>query len=342
MLSVSTIWASISRRDCRHPQKDLPLYKMWLARSRLAPLSLEIYELQKKYSVSVDEVISLFISEIHRWRFVWLQLEKRDLYNRLLDIPDNAAPMLNGIALNFRSTNDSDISSTLSLIISKFPELRQLSLRSASGFNSSTPATIVPWQKMTHIKLSCLVNVSDCLHILACCSLAIDISLESFMPPLGQSTETTTDSIFVPCLRSITLRTFFCDPALLLRHLSLPVLTRMEILIHQPDEHRDYMVFNEFMRRTPQLKYLVLDHWFFEVKHTLRYSNLEAVRRVPDVCFKVSEPAYNQLRRRADMENMEFKLDPFVHRHYVGWTSRPDLELGDDLPRDWKRAFWDL
>lgn len=116
----------------------------------------------------------------------------------------------------------------------------------------------------------------------------------------------------------------------------------MEILIHQPDEHRDYMVFNEFMRRTPQLKYLVLDHWFFEVKHALRYSNLEAVRRVPDVCFKVSERAYNRLRRRADMENMEFKLDPFVHRHYVGWTSRPDLELGDDLPRDWKRAFWDL
>ena len=104
---------------------------MWLARSRRAPLSLQISELPKNYLDPVDEIISLLISEIHRWQFVWLRLEERDLFDRLLDIPDNAAPMLNGIVLKFSGnviTNGSDIVSTLPVIISKFPELRQLSL----------------------------------------------------------------------------------------------------------------------------------------------------------------------------------------------------------------------
>ena len=88
MLSISTIWASVARRGHMHTQKHLSLYKMWLARSRRAPLSLEISELPKNYLDSVDEIISLFISEIHRWQFVWLRLEERDLFNRLLNIPD--------------------------------------------------------------------------------------------------------------------------------------------------------------------------------------------------------------------------------------------------------------
>ncbi|KIK00238.1 hypothetical protein K443DRAFT_100803 [Laccaria amethystina LaAM-08-1] len=259
---------------------------MWLARSRLAPLSVEISELP---DVFVDEVVSLLISKVHRWRFLWLRLEERDLFNRLLDLPDDAAPMLNGIVLKISGnviTNGSDIPSTLPLIISKFRELRQLSLTDATGLNLSfgpTPAMIIPWQQMTHIKLS--------------------------------------DSIFVPCLRSVTLRTH-CDPA--------------------TNNFRDYLVFKEFLRRTPQLKHLFLEDFFYEVQHTLTYANLEAVRCVPSVHFKVSEWAYNQLHRRSEVENMEFKLDPFVLRYYVGWTSRPDMELGHDLPRDWKRAFWDL
>lgn len=50
----------------------------------------------------------------------------------------------------------------------------------------------------------------------------------------------------------MTLRTSYCDPALL-RHLTLPVLTRMNIFIYQTDDDRGYLVFNELMRRTPQL-----------------------------------------------------------------------------------------
>ena len=347
MLSISTIWASVSRRNRMHTPKHLSLYKMWLARSRRAPLSLEIFELPKKYLDSVDEIISLLISEIHRWQFVWLRLEERDLFDRLLDIPDNAAPMLNGIVLKFSGnviTNGSDIVSTLPVIISKFPELRQLSLMDVLNLGLTlgpTPATIVPWQRLTHIKLSCFVTLSDCLDILECCSLAIDISFESLEPPLNQSIETITHSIFVPCLRSMTLYSAHCDPALLLRHLTLPVLTRMEIIICQTNNDRDYLVFNEFIRRTPQLKHLVLED-VYEVEHTLIYSNLEAVRRVPDVRFKVSEWEYSLLLRRAEIENMKFKLGPFVLPNYVGWTSRPNLELGNDVPRDWKRAFWDL
>jgi hypothetical protein len=304
-------------------------------------------EISELPDVFVGEVVSLLISEVHRWRFLWLRLEERDLFNRLLDLPDDAAPMLNGIVLKISGnviTNGSDIPSTLPLIISKFRELRQLSLTDATGLNLSfgpTPAMIIPWQQMTHIKLSGFVTISDCLDILACCSLAIDIFFESFIPPLNQSIETITDSIFVPCLRSVTLRTH-CDPAVLLRHLTLPVLTRMEIFIYQTNNFRDYLVFNEFLRRTPQLKHLFLEDFFYEVQHTLTYANLEAVRCVPSVHFKVSEWACNQLHRRSEVENVEFKLDPFVLRYYVGWTSRPDMELGHDLPRDWKRAFWDL
>ena len=256
--------------------------------------------------------------------------------------------MLNGIVLKFSAnviTNSLDIVSILPVIISKFPELRQLSLMDVLNLGLTlgpTPATIVPWQRLTHIKLSCFVTLSDCLDILECCSLAIDISFESLEPPLDQSIETITHSIFVPCLRSMTLHTVHCDPALLLRHLTLPVLNRMEIIIYQSNDDRDYLVFNEFIRRTPQLKHLILEDVYYEVQHTLIYSNLEAVRRVPDVHFKVSEWEYSLLLRRAEIENMEIKLDPFVLPNYVGWTSRPNVELGNDVPRDWKRAFWDL
>lgn len=341
MLSISSIWASISRRNRMHTQKALPLYKMWLARSRLAPLSLEICELPKKYLVSVDEVISLLISEIHRWRFVWLRLKERDLFNRLLDIPDNAAPMLNGIVLELgNGIYDSDIP----LIISKFHELRQLSITNNSGLSLTfrpTLAMTVLWQKITHLKFSGFM-VSDCLVILACCTLAIDIFFESVITLPNQSIETIPGSIFVPSLRSMTLHAYYCDSALLLRHLTLPVLTRLEIFTYQTSNSLDYLAFNKFMRRTPQLKHLVVEDSSYQAEHILKYSNLEAVRCVPDVHFKVSEQVYNWLRRRPEMENVEFKADPFALLYYVGWTSRPNMELGDDLPRDWKRAFWDL
>ena len=95
----------------------------------------------------------------------------------LVTIPKNAATMLNGLGLILPRGAHLNLL-TLILKSSTFRARKQASL---GGIND-LPRSImnIPWQQITHIKINgCRVLTRDCLLLLACCRVAIEVHLQA-------------------------------------------------------------------------------------------------------------------------------------------------------------------
>jgi len=154
LLSMPTIWSSASAIQCDLGPSHLLFYKMWPGRSRLTPL-WDIWEIPRYSSNfhTVDSVSCLFMSEIHRWRFVSIRLMTPHLlyHMHLLTTSNNVAPMLNGLELILPSGAHLDLW-TLTSKVSTFRALKQVSLESIDDLPRSI--TNIPWQQITHFKIN--------------------------------------------------------------------------------------------------------------------------------------------------------------------------------------------
>ncbi|KAJ7623945.1 hypothetical protein DFH06DRAFT_1340268 [Mycena polygramma] len=215
-LTTPKLWSVISSFDKQHSPSgwELPIFELWLQRSRCCPLSIRLgTDTTWANSISLDAVVP------HRARWKYLKVILRAGDFRILDGP---MPLLRHLDLML----DSSLLPNISL--HEMPALRTLILDA-----SALQITSFPWTRLTSLTLSAAYP-SECVPILVqtvnlvYCRLGVypqrprsaqprrDIPLPSLdsliLTDLGHQTTDFLQNFVVPALRTLDVSTSFVAP----------------------------------------------------------------------------------------------------------------------------------
>ncbi|KAJ7623967.1 hypothetical protein DFH06DRAFT_758692 [Mycena polygramma] len=181
-LGTPALWSALSTRHT-HEELALPIFEIWLKRSRHCPLSIRI---GRGNAWASDELIKAVIPHRARWEYLNIGLVAKDI--RALDSP---MPLLRHLELMVSSGPLADIT------LHQAPLLRTLVLN-----RSAATQITFPWTQLTSLALF-NATAPECLAILAQTRTLVHCELQIlFERTFGSQNQ---PEVTLPCLASLVL-----------------------------------------------------------------------------------------------------------------------------------------
>ncbi|KAJ7623934.1 hypothetical protein DFH06DRAFT_1340255 [Mycena polygramma] len=206
-LGTPQLWSAISSFDNCHAHRELRIFKLWLQRARLCPLSIRLGTgAAWANGRSVDAVVP----HRARWKYLQINLRAENLY-----LFDGPMPLLQH--LEFMVDSGLDLLNDISL--HEMPVLRTLILHNIAALQVT-----FPWTQLTSLTLRA-VNPSQCVPILMQTPNLVHCALRVY--PHGGA-EPRPD-IALPSLESLILTDLGHRATDFLQDFVVPALRRLEV-----------------------------------------------------------------------------------------------------------------
>ncbi|KNZ79178.1 hypothetical protein J132_11172 [Termitomyces sp. J132] len=208
---------------CRGSKNDMALYRLWLERTRGAPLVINFDKFY--HDREFDAALNLFFSHSSHWADVTIILQPLT-YAKLLRLRPEDVPLLKrvhilGEELRFTKDDANKIISTLAQI----PTLSNLT------WSFEIPENIfsLTWPNLRRFSTGMCLQTAECLALLSCFPRIEDIVFDTYV---HSPIDVVSSAVTVKSLRSLSIRS--CDdPAELFDALTLPSLNAL--LLPKPE-----------------------------------------------------------------------------------------------------------
>ncbi|KAH0587207.1 hypothetical protein H2248_012613 [Termitomyces sp. 'cryptogamus'] len=221
-ISMPMLW-SVFNAYSRGKKDDMALYRLWLERTRGAPL---VINFDKYYhDREFDAALNLFCSHSSQWADVTIILQPLT-YAKLLRLRPEDVPLLKrvhilGEELRFTKDDANNIISTLAQI----PTLSNLTW----SFHIPENIFSLTWPNLRRFSTGMPLQTTECLALLSCFPQIEDIVFDTYVHcPI----DVASSAVTVESLRSLSIRSLD-DPAELFNALTLPSLNAL--LLPRPE-----------------------------------------------------------------------------------------------------------